>query len=329
MGLIITVVLLLFIEGLFYTLNTSKPSTLKSLLYYSEPYVEPNELLGYRLKPDVQVPVLQTIGDKVIYEVVYSTDKNSRRNSPVDNPENRTNFILFFGGSYTFGDGVNDDETLPAYVGGFAPEYMPYNYGVPGYGTQQMLAKFQSGEIVEEIHEVQGIVIYNFICAHISRVIGASNVVNVWGRFMPYYALDSNDRLVRKGDLVSDRPMLTILYAAVGVTQTAKYFNIRLPRIRDEHIRLTVRVIEESARAFKEEFDSDAFYVLIYPEAGCSSIIPYLDQANVKYLDYSTLFTLEDEELWQPDRHPTAEAFKLVAEKLTRDIGIFGNRGDE
>ena len=146
---------------------------------------------------------------------------------------------------------------------------------------------------------------------------------------MPYYTLDSYDRLVRKGTLISGRPIPSVLYPIIGISQTAKYFNISLPRVGDNHLNLTARLIEESANAFREKFESDAFYVLIYPVAGCTSITPYLDQTNIKYLDYSTLITRDNKEFWQPDRHPTAKGYKIVAEKLAIDLGIIGRKEDD
>ncbi len=324
-GLIITLVLLLGLEGFFYILNLPQPSSggQKSSVQFSEPYVELDEFLGYQLKVDLKVEVVQTVADEVIYKLTYAMDENRRRVTPLEQTEARANFILFFGGSFTFGDGVANNETLPAYVGHFALEHRPYNYGVPGYGTQQMLAKLQRDDLSEEIQDGSGIAIYTFICPHVGRVIGTSQVHNTWGKSMPYYTLDFNDKLIRQGDFVSGRPILSLLYPALSVSQTAKYFNITLPRINDSHYQLTARVIEESANILKEELKVDDFYVLFYPRATCSSLlIPHLDAANIKYLDYSTLFTDHEKDFWQPDGHPTAKAYKIIAEKLTVDLDI-------
>lgn len=324
MGVVFTMALLLCIEVVFYTLNLFKPPLKpKTTVVSSEVYVELDEALGYKLKPGLQITETQTIEGQQIYDVVYTIDDKGRRVTPVSRPEDRTHFILFFGGSYTFGAGLNDDETLPAYVGEFAPDYRPYNYGVPGYGTQQVFAKLQSDDLAAEIPQKQGIAIYTFICAHIKRVIGTSDMQNAWGEFMPYYSLDAEGELVRNGNLISSRPTRAVLFTAVEISQTAKYFHLTLPRINDSHVSLTARMIEEAAKNYKKNFDSDAFYVLLYPPAPCASrLTPYLDEANINYLNYDSLFTLDDEGLWIPDGHPTAPAQKIVAEKLVTDLGI-------
>ena len=72
-----------------------------------------------------------------------------------------------------------------------------------------------------------------------------------------------------------------------------------------------------------EELKVDDFYVLFYPRSSCSPLlIPHLEIANIKYLDYSTLFVDQQKDLWQPDGHPTAKANKIVAEKLTIELNI-------
>src|SRR5439155_3453419 len=120
----------------------------------------------------------------------------------------RTKFLLFFGCSVAFGSGVKDTETVPFYASQFAPAYRAYNYGIPGYGTQQVLARLQSEKIDQEVNEKNGILIYVFIDHHVRRVIGSLDTIR-WGASWPYYTLDASDNLVRKGTFTSGRPFLS------------------------------------------------------------------------------------------------------------------------
>ncbi len=58
---------------------------------------------------------------------------------PVENVESNE-AVLFFGCSYTFGDGFEDSESMPyqfqKFVGG---RYQAFNYGYTAYGAHQML----------------------------------------------------------------------------------------------------------------------------------------------------------------------------------------------
>ncbi len=327
-GLLFVLVLLLFIEGLFFVLNRAKPAApgpAPLATTFSDSYVEPDAWLGYKLKPSVKITATQKSGEDIIYEHIYATDEQRRRVTPVaESPETRDQFILFFGGSFTFGDGLAAAETLPAAVGRAAPAIMPYNYGVSGYGTQQMLARLQQGDMRSEVEQAAGAAVYTFICPHINRVAGSMSVMNTWGSVMPNYILNSGGELVRHGNFSTGRPALSVIYAALGISQTARYFNVNIPRLNNSHYRLTARVIQESARAFEQQFGSDDFYALIYPGNGACAgpLTPHLDQLGLKYFDYSDLIARSDEGMWQPDGHPTATAQKIVAGQLAADLGL-------
>lgn len=326
MGLVFMVMLLLLVEGGFYLLNRSRPASnlFRYAVTYSEPLVELDDFTGYKLRPNLRVLARQTGGERVIYEVLYEVDEYGRRVTPVDNPAGRTNFILFFGGSFTFGDGVAGHQTLPAQVGRLAPAYMPYNYGVPGYGTQQVMARLQIIEPEREVPEAQGMAVYSFICPHIDRVIGSLVVQNNSGTYMPYYTLDANDNLVRRGTLASGRPVASVVYAVLDISQIPKYFNLTIPRHNNSHYHLTARIIQETARSFAQKFNNRPFYVLLFPGSGqcASALIPHLDEQGISYLDYSGLFNGAGPDLYLPDGHPTARAYRLVAEALVQDLQI-------
>jgi hypothetical protein len=327
-GLALALVVLIFFDGTFFILNTiwlkEAPQT---RLSYSEPYLLPDDTFGYRLKADTTVSVRQQIADQVIYDVTYTTDPYGRRVTPTE-PQRTTKekFILFLGDSFTFGDGVNDDQTLPFYVAQLAADYQPYNYGVSGYGPQQLFLTLQQDQLRQEIKEPTGLAVYTFICPHLRRAIGASEVHNAWGGVMPYFSLDRQGKLIRQGNFVSGRPFISILYNLVGSSEAAKYFNVRLPAgLSEPHFRLTVTMIEAAQAAFAAKFPRGDFYVLFYPEQrDCGQQLrPYLAARGLKYLDYSELFEPgQAADLAIPDGHPTAQAYHLVAEQLVRDLGL-------
>ena len=81
----------------------------------------------------------------------YTIGPNGLRVSPPYEEVADVPCALFFGGSFTFGTGVEDDEALP-YVAGILSEgkYRVYNFGYRGYGPHQMLAALESGLRSEE-----------------------------------------------------------------------------------------------------------------------------------------------------------------------------------
>jgi len=263
----------------------------------------------------------------IIYDVIYTIDEHHRRVTPVDNPQQRDKFMLFFGDSFTFGEGVPDDQTLPAHVGQLAPEYRPYNYALSGYGPQQMLAKLQSDDLTTEIDKGDGIVIYTFIDGHVERALGSMFVYNAWGDQMPYYHLDWRGNLVRDGNFTTGRPLVSTLYRLLGQSEIARAYNVNIPpRLRDRHYAFAARVIAEARDTFRVKFNSDAFYVVIYPDEGdyFEDINPHFERLGLNVLNYDQRMKLNpDEGLAIPgDGHPTGKAHQIVAGWIVEDLGI-------
>lgn len=105
--------------------------------------------LGVQGRPGVHTArKLLRIGG-TIFDVKYTIGADGFRVTPAPAPAPPSaptagRRINFFGCSYMFGEGVNDDETLPYFVakyGGFAVK----NYAFQGYGPHQALAILQSG----------------------------------------------------------------------------------------------------------------------------------------------------------------------------------------
>jgi len=90
---------------------------------HAQAFFQRDAWLGYRLAPNSRVVASRKKGEEILYEVVYSIDAEGRRDTPTAHLQPDPQFMLFFGGSYTFGEGVNDDETMPAQVSQLAPKY--------------------------------------------------------------------------------------------------------------------------------------------------------------------------------------------------------------
>jgi hypothetical protein len=329
-GLGMAVVLLVSIEVFFYVLNRITADN--SRVWESTLRFVKTEPLGYKNPPNTTRAVEKmSLNGREIFNATYSTDGYSRRITPFKNAGRAEKFALFFGCSYTFGEGVQNEETLPSRVGELAPRYRPYNYGAIGYGPQHVMIKLQDPNLRQEIEENEGILIYMYIHDHVYRVIGT---INHHGREMPYYVLDSNGDLQRKGNMVSGRPGLALWYWFIRKSQMAQFFQLGFDsRIEEYDIKRTAKIIIEARNAFSRFFSRSEFYVLVYPNPASRSagslavrekLLMHLKEANVHYLDYSELFNPDPSQglRIESDPHPTPKAYRLLAERLTRDLGI-------
>ncbi len=330
-GVFIAALMLVFVElgvRVYKASSWYKPPRASSFegTYATTAFFHYDKNLGYIPKPNVTVESIRKYNDgEVIYRALYSTDREGRRITPVDSPQARKRFALFFGCSFTFGEGVAADETLPHFVGKLARCYTPYNYGFSGYGPQQMLAKLQSRTLTGEIRGDSGVALC--FSGDVNRVIGSMYVYNGWAKDFPYYFLDGNGDLVRNGSFTTGRPLLSFFYRHLGTTRLASALKARHPyTITDDHIKLTARVIEESSKLFKRQFNSDAFYFVQFPEAKnpiAVKLLAFLKAAGVKVLDYSDRkeFSAKGFRI-EGDGHPTAKWNEELAKLVVGDLRL-------
>lgn len=291
-------------------------------------YIEDKDLGAVAL-PNLNLDCQKKVDGKAIWDVIYHTDHYGRRISTILPSADPREFAIFFGCSFLFGEGANDDQTIPSYFARKNPEYRPYNYGIPGYGTQQMLAKLETGTLRQEVAEEDGVGLYLYLeDVHEARVVGTMEVVNAWASTFPCYELKSGGGVVNHGSFADARPLLLTTYRMLEKSNFVRYMGIRFPTLADRHYALTAEIVAESQRQFKAQMNVDRFCVVIFPKRNAhKKLLPHLDRLKVPYIDYSDLFDPEPEGYkFMGDGHPTPRANELLVEHLGTDLDqLFAN----
>ena len=101
--------------------------------YVNKEYFLKNSELGYTLNPGVFKSKKIASDGSLIYDVKYVIDKSGFRKTETN--FNSTKNINFYGCSFTFGEGLNQSETLPSYFSESFPDYKINNFGVHGWGV--------------------------------------------------------------------------------------------------------------------------------------------------------------------------------------------------
>lgn len=140
-------------------------------------YWDPDPQTGFINKKNTVARHCLIDNGKVLFNATYRTDEFRRRLTPSGAVGRKSRFIALFGCSFTFGIGVNDDETMAHYLGKLDPEARPYNYGVGAWGPHQVLSLVKSRNLRSEIAEPQGVGLYVMLEDHVRRAIGDS----YWG----------------------------------------------------------------------------------------------------------------------------------------------------
>jgi len=322
-GLFLTIALILCSEGSLYLLKIGeKPIQTEFPPNYNH-RDQSGILLPNQGKHNVSMHIKKT--KEEVYNVVYSVDKYRRRIVPVENEENRDKFIMFIGCSYTFGEGVENNQTFAYEVGKNATEYTPYNYAMHGAGPFDNLARLEGIDYENEIKEKNGLLIYMYIDPHVIRTIGGGHAMN-WKINDPYYEVNKDGELVRHGTFIEARPFLTRFYYILGKSRILRVLNIWFPlKITSKHIEVTAKTIEAMRDRFKLQYPDSEFYVLFYPDVlYVDEIIGELQERDIQYLDFSHLYDSKDPKysIRKEDEHPSPLAHMTLGKKIVEELQL-------
>ncbi len=281
----------------------------------------PDPILGLRAKPDMKFEWVKTLNGKPVQQALINTDRYSRRKRvPTDDSVSRDQFAVFFGCSFTFGDGLNDNETMPYYFERLNSRFESYNYAFFGYSSRHMLTWIDKFDLEKQISQKKGFGVYIYINDHVNRNIPTAGWISFYNGLFP--DIDKST-LEHKGVYRENHPLLYKAGMWLFDSNIRRNFKIDFPlRQRDKDYKLTADLIRKSAVDFKKKFPGSDFYVVLYPGTPESDPIrKNLTERGVRFFDYSKLFPFPAKQYQQThDGHPNALAQRLVMERFTRDI---------
>ncbi|MDG2381575.1 MAG: hypothetical protein P8N76_07865 [Pirellulaceae bacterium] len=322
-GLAVSLLILLVIDaGFGILLQISAPADQHYTGADRQRFYENDPVVGYKPRAGCTVGSQKSKGLQPIYDVTYRIGEDGYRITPESQPEGEP-VVLFFGGSFTFGEGVNDDETLPNQFCLAAGGARVVNAGFCGYGPQQMLASLENGRWDSFLQGRDIIAIYVFIDDHVRRAIGSMYVVSRWGSQMPCYQLESNGHVIRAKSFLAERRILCGLYGLVATSNALRYLDVDLPhRIKPEYFALTAQIIEQSSRLLAAKSASSRMFVVLYPDSTTGTTVArYLRDESIEIVDFSDLFSGDRDTYVIPfDGHPNSIANQRLGFALAKRI---------
>jgi hypothetical protein len=151
-------------------------------------------IVGYMPLPNGTFRFTKFAGSQKLYDVKASTDAFGWRITPP--APSATRSLLFFGCSFTFGVGLNDEESIPYRVavktGG---RYAVYNFGQGGWGPNQMLALLEHNLTDPVVKQPPELAVFLTIPDHMGRIKG----VTPFSDGFPRYVLNSSGQAVAAG----------------------------------------------------------------------------------------------------------------------------------
>lgn len=270
------------------------------------------------------------LGREVVYDVTYSIGADGLRVAPPDRGTDLAGCILFFGDSFTFGEGLNDDETLPYRVGALTRgAYRVYNLGFHGYGPQQMLAALEHGLVDQVVRCAPTHAIYGALPDHAARATG----LHAYGRHSVRYRLNPDGSATADGhfdDEPAPRPSLLAAELSWQLSKSALYRRLtsRMRRVTDEDIRLFVAIIKQAEGLVRQKFPGCEFHVLLWrwrdDVPTYDKMLSRLRQAGIRVLLVSEILPgyLRNPGQYEipHDRHPNPRANEILAQYVVQEI---------
>src|SRR5262245_58109653 len=285
----------------------------------SDSYNQRDKELGYSLKPGWRkVGAARKFNDgRIIYSVSYTIDEFGLRATP--NTESTRDSVFFFGCSFTFGECVNDSDSLP-YLYSVLSGQRTRNFGLHGYGPHQMLRALETDRPkLLGIPESPSLVVYLALMDHMDRAAGRAR----WDRFGPQYEL-RNGRAEKVGSFADGR----IEWVSHMLDYSLIFRKLADPRIgglslssHQSDLERFNAIIQRSRDLVAEKYGAP-FLVLVWDKyherEDVDWLVQRLSQAGVDVIMLSKVIPgLWDKENYIPnDWHPTGSALKEVAQVI-------------
>ncbi|MBL7799969.1 MAG: hypothetical protein JNL95_04515 [Chitinophagales bacterium] len=249
--------------------------------------------------------------DSLLLEVSYNFDSLGRRKTYCPSTH-QSKSILFFGCSFTYGDGVNDRETLPSQYADLDSSVSVYNYAIDGWGPQQTYLQISKRNLSIETYSDTALGIYVWIDDHIKRAALYKSHYQGWTQFFPCFTLENNV-LKYKGSFEKAYPLKGFLFELLNNSLFFKNIEIPSHETKQDYALVTA-LLKASRDRFSQQFKQGKFVVFIYPGSS-GTIIPYLKAEKIDYVVGNSSL-LNNTDFIPKHGHPNKNANRKIAKEI-------------
>lgn len=286
-------------------------------------------ILGYAPVKNTQRSVTLLYDDEIVYDVVYTIGRDGLRITP-SNHGPKAPAILFFGGSFTYGEGVSDEEAMPYVVGMLTGGgYAVYNFAVHGYGPQHMLASLEHGLVASRLKHRPRYAVYQAILDHVFRVDSWES----WLMNGPHYVLDPEGGILRQSH--SEYSWYGIR-AVLNESHLFRAVSGRLNLIRNmngdwqknEAVSTFAALVDRSQKLLRSKYPGLEFHLILWDDGNDDFSDIVMDALNAKDVKTHKISDILGEDLSRNeakyciphDLHPTPLTHRIIAEYVVREI---------
>ena len=268
-----------------------------------------------------------------LYSVPMSFDQYATRTVP-DRPQKADHQYVLAGCSFTFSEGVKDEESMPAYFQKLRPKSQVFNMGIGGFSLTNVVYELDSqfDQRYQHLPIKNGTFIYTFMDNHLNRIICPLSCLrpeNDWMLSNPWYDLQPNQWLIHKGNFYK-RTKLNEVYRFINLFKTVEFLGIDWPLMNsDGVVRFFIAITQKMKQLVESKMGIKDFYVALMPVSSSIAspkLEKQLQEAGIKVLDLrfpKSAELLNYKSAIPGDGHNTAlsnELFALTMEYRLREF---------
>lgn len=241
----------IILEAALIYLFTPKVPAFDPTASYSQPsYGARDTAIGYQPNEGVYQSRKFDVDGSVMYDVTYTIGPDRFRVNP--NVKNSGQSINMMGGSFVFGEGLNEDQTLP-YLLSEATGLDVRNYGIHGYGMHQALALMENDLVADADINIVFTIPWHALRSACKPVFGAGS---------PRYKIVDGD-VVRDGVCPNRSIWRRLIYRSQTLILIERLF--RKENITtDADVELYLEIIEEMHRVSQAK---DQKFMIVFMKA--------------------------------------------------------------
>lgn len=277
---------------------------------------------GRHHRPNSVIRHIQRTDTELVFDATYSFDSFGRRKNILPRKASQQRFLILFGCSFTYGNGLNDDETLNYHIARQSEQYYPYNYAIGASGTNALLSLVEKTDFKTQVSESTGDFVYVYLpISHVARATGRHPSLRFL-QFDPWFKQKDDGSLVQAG-LFRDRVWQNRFYKLLGwFAETVRGQPNRIvPPLGEDDYLTVCQMIAQAKRRFLQQYPNSRFLVYAHPIAGAieSPLQQCLAEKGVDFLNGKNLtgdFTIAN------DGHPNSRANRAVAKEILQYLDL-------
>lgn len=312
------------------------PPTLRGNLYVSSDilgWAPPKGVVVHAFKPEPGGLFHRPYGK--LFAADYTIGSNGLRVAPPWKRNELSGTVLFFGCSYTFGEGVSDNETLPYQVGALSQgRYRTINFAFEGYSPSQMVAALEHGLVKAAVDTKPTYAYYVAVPIHVWRVAGRTG----WGDY-PRYILTNHGDVVQDGfyrpktlDDILGLKSNSRIRGQLDKSAIWRTLSVHDSRVTDEDINLYLALVRRWHDLIAAQFPGIQIRILLWPNQAAAQQLYVYEKIREGFLRMGYQVDLVEELLpgYRTDRspyilgpsdhHPNALADHILAESVLNEI---------